>query len=133
MYPNRVPRAFGGTVAPQYHGNSTSTAQVVFGICILLSLAEFDSRWSDIIGSSLQGRGEDSAEIAALQPPWAPGVKADGREDAAWKRRITLRIARSLGAARDEVYAVDLNSMGGVIEKIGVWLATKLGEKGIKS
>ena len=50
------------------------------------------SRWSDIIGSSLQGR--------------------EG-EDAAWKRRITLRIGRSLGAARDEVYAVDLNSMGG--------------------
>ena len=38
-------------------------------------------------------------------------------------------------AARDEVYVVDIlkNSMGGVIEEIGVWLATKLGEKGIQS
>ena len=36
-------------------------------------------------------------------------------------------------AARDEVYAADLSSMGGVIEEIGVWLATKLGEKGRKS
>ena len=36
-------------------------------------------------------------------------------------------------AARDKVYAADLSSMGGVIEEIGVWLAAKFGEKGIKS
>ena len=40
-------------------------------------------------------------------------------------------------AARGEVYAADLSNGGGggggVIEEIGVWLATKLGEKGIKS
>ena len=36
------------------------------------------------------------------------------------------------GAARDEVYAVDLIAWG-VIGDMWVWLATKLGEKGIKS
>ena len=51
---------------------------------------------SDTIGSSLRGRGEDSAtSIAALEAPRTPGVTADGREDAARRRRITLWIARS--------------------------------------
>ena len=48
-----------------------------------------------------------------------------------------VSLSGSLDPNRGEVYAPNLSSMGGggggVIEQIGVRLATKLGEKGIKS
>ena len=54
------------------------------------------SRWSDIIIRHSEGGGEDSATwIAVFEVPRTPGVTADRLEDAAWRRRITLLIARS--------------------------------------
>ena len=54
--------------------------------------------------------------------PQTPGVTADRREDAAWRRLVSLSgsLDPNWGPPGDEVYAVDLSSMGGVIEEIGV-------------
>ena len=77
-------------------------------LCQGLCLA--GSRWSDIIGSSLHGRGEDSATwIAALEPE--PHMSLE-----LWQTGERMRLGEggSLETARDEVYAVD---RGGELKK----------------
>ena len=73
-------------------------------LCPGLSLA--GSHWSDIIG------------ITSASDTWSYGrqMRGCGLE----KAYHSMGSLDPTGAARDEVYAMDLSSMGGVIEEIGV-------------
>ena len=103
-------------------------------LCQGLRLA--GSRWSDIIGSSLGGRkggrkeGLSNLESRIRCTSYEPGVTVTQARGMRLGEGVSL--SGSLdphwdqlgssdeGISRDELYAVDLNSMGGVIEEIGV-------------
>ena len=64
-----------------------------FGPRLRQGLSLAGSSWSDIIGLSLRGRGGGLGNLRSphYKAPRAPGVTAVRLEDAAWRRRVTLR------------------------------------------
>ena len=93
-------------------------------------------------GPSLQTQGQWELSLLT-QGQWEPCLLTQGQWELAlltqgqWELALLTQgqwdpSLLTQGQWEGEMYAVDLIQHGGVIEEIGVWLATKLGE-GIKS